>query len=125
MTRPIAYLGAAALLMTGIALLPSPIVAGGTSNTSIMAGRTFILGGEQRTGMSVKAANTGKVPVEVLLMEDNRERSIALLTPGQSSELKVPAHHAALFRNASKDVATMHFRLSRSVTSLSMRYDEK
>jgi hypothetical protein len=120
-THPITLAACAALLAATFVLFATPVSAGG--GTYIDAGRTFMLGGEQETELQVRGRNTGNVPVEFLLMANGKERSVVIIAPGKTAELRIPAGSTALFRNASDRKAVMKFELTDEVNKLSMRYD--
>jgi hypothetical protein len=103
-------------------LLGSPR-ANAADGTLIEPGKTFMLGGEQAVELQVRGRNTGNVPVEFLLMAKGKERSVAIVEPGKTFGLRVPAGNTALFRNASDRRATLKFELSEDISALSMRYD--
>jgi hypothetical protein len=126
MIKPSTFLtaGFASLLLAALTLSPPPLIAGVTSSTSIEAGKTFVLGGEQRRTLSVDARNDGDVAVEILLAANGSERKIARIVPGASTRLKVPAGNAALFRNASSRTATVYLKLGLGANGLSMRYTD-
>jgi hypothetical protein len=124
MTKPYVFLtaGLAALLLAVLALSPMSLLAGTTSSTSIEAGQTFIFAGEQRMALAVAARNDGEVPVEILLLENGNERSVATIAPAASMKLTVPARTVALFRNASSKKALMHLKFNGSASGLTMGY---
>lgn len=124
MTKPYLFLttGFAAILLAVLTLSPMSLYAGTTSDTSIEAGQTFVFAGEQRMALAVAARNDGEVSVQILLLENGKERAVATIAPGGSIKLKVPARTTALFRNASSKQALMHLKFNGSPSSLTMRY---
>lgn len=116
--------GFASLLLAALTLSPVPLIAGVTSSTSIEAGKTFVLGGEQRRELSVAVRNDGDVPVDILLAANGGERKIMRIAPGASTRLKAPAGNAVLFRNTSSRTATMYLKLNRGADGLSMGYTD-
>jgi hypothetical protein len=95
----------------------------GVSNTCIGAGKTFMLGGKQRQSMTIDGNNIGNTEVEVLLLEDGKERAIASIKPGKSFTLDLPPRNTALFRNPTSRTATVKLKLTDAVSQLSMGYE--
>jgi hypothetical protein len=95
----------------------------GVSSTYIGAGKTFMLGGQQWRSMTIEGKNIGKSEVEVLLLEDGKERSITTVKPDKSFSLDLPPRNTALFRNPTSRTATVKLKLTNAVSQLSMGYE--
>jgi hypothetical protein len=95
----------------------------GVSNTYIGAGKTFMLGGRQDQPMTIEGKNIGNTEVEVLLLEDGKQRPITAVKPGKHFSLDLPARNTALFRNATSRTATVKLKLTNAVSRLSMGYE--
>jgi hypothetical protein len=95
----------------------------GVSNTLIGAGKTFMLGGQQWRSMTIKGKNIGNTEVEVLLLEERKERSITPVKPDKSFSIDLPARNTALFRNHASSTASVRLELTHAVSGLSMGYE--
>lgn len=95
----------------------------GVSNTYIGAGKTFMLGGLQQQSMTIEGNNIGNTEIEVLLLEDGKERPITTVKPDKSFSLDLPARNTALFRNPASRTATVKLKLTQAVSQLSMGYE--
>jgi hypothetical protein len=95
----------------------------GVSKTYIGAGKTFMLGGNQRAALTVEGRNIGPSTVSALLSADGRQTPIAEIAPGKAFSLELPPGNTALFRNDSKRTATLRIELTNAVSRLSMGYE--
>ena len=107
----------ASLTIAGFALT----LHAGVSNTSIGAGRTFMLGGGQQLPLRIEARNDSRATVEILLLADGKETAVGILKPGKSASLQLPRKTTALLRNTSKITATVH--ITGRIGGLSMSYE--
>ena len=110
------------VLLSGIALLTycGPI----TSQTTIEAGKQFVLGGGQRGAFRVAAHNVGPVPVSMAERRaDGAVQERGRLEPGQRVVLPFEAGSAALVRNLGERQAVLDFRITGSTSSLGMGYE--
>ncbi len=95
----------------------------GVSNTFIGAGKTFMLGGQQNRAITLEGRNIGNTDIEVLLLADGNEQSIAIVKPEKSFSLELPARNTALFRNHASRTASVKLKLTNAVSQLSMGYE--
>lgn len=96
--------------------------------TWIDAGKTFLLGGEQKAAFNVEGSNTGPVPVEIYSQsrENSADRKLIMtLAPGRKFALAIEPGQIAAFKNAApRQRAKLKLKLTEDVSRLSMRYEE-
>lgn len=96
---------------------------GGTSQNQIDGGKTFLLGGEQRSAVFVEGRNVGAVPVEILKELKGQRTPLITVAPGQTFEAVFEAGEIAMLRNTSaSEQAVVKVTFNRDVSQLSMRY---
>lgn len=105
-----------------LALVAVPVAARG-DGTLIGPGRTFLIGGDQTAPVVVAGVNAGRVPVTLLRARDGREATVRVVAIGERFSETFGAGETALFRNASRDRATVRIKLTRELFSSAMRYD--
>ncbi|MEZ6191618.1 MAG: hypothetical protein R3C45_10055 [Phycisphaerales bacterium] len=108
---------------------PAPRVGGQTlrSGLSIPPGETFILGGDQPHGFTVRANNIGPSGVEISADPNNDGSTPTILQPGANAEAKFEQGATARLRNLSDQrTAKLNVTIwSPNNQNLGMRYTEK
>ena len=95
------------------------------AQTVIEAGKTFLLGGEQKRPLSVEGKNIGKTVIEVSGETAGTRKVLVLLRPGSVVNQTFETGELARFRNTSNsERAVISFKITKDVGSLSMRYAE-
>jgi hypothetical protein len=94
------------------------------SETSIDAGQSFLLGGEQRGPFSAAVKNTGAVPVALFVESDGARRPVIVLVPNASIEAEFQPREVAVFSNTSNRRAVIKVDIRGGDSrNLGMRYD--
>jgi hypothetical protein len=78
----------------------------------------------QRQSITIEGTNIDNAEVELLLLVDGKEQSIATVTPGERFCLELPARNTALFRNHALRTASVKPKLTNAVSALSMGYEK-
>ena len=60
------------------------------SETTIGAGQSFLLGGQQERRFAATVRNTGRVPVAVLVESDGSRRPVTVLQPAINNQANLP-----------------------------------
>lgn len=110
------------LAATGFALLL--VACGTTSQTTIPAGKSFVLGGEQRRDLLLEGRNLGPAAVEVLRQAGEKRTAVGTLAPGQLFSRRFAAGEAVVVRNLSaSEPAMIDVQFNHEAQGLTMRYE--
>ena len=94
------------------------------STTYIEPGQSFLLGGGQPGGFSVRGRNAGGTPVTVYSEQAGRRDSVTTLAPGAPIDAEFPSNAMAVFRNTSRTTAAeVSITVTGTTSGLGMRYE--
>ena len=92
-----------------------------TSNTIINGNKTFELGEGRHGSYLAIIKNVSKTPVEIYEADlDGQEQFNAVIKPGQKLSLNVQANKKVLFKNKTRETASLHLVIKGNVSGLSM-----
>lgn len=96
-----------------------------TSTTMIDPGKSFRLGGDQRSAFTVRGSNAGPVPVIVFVEQRGTRDSVTTLAPGAPVDARFPSGSTAIFMNTSRtQVASVAITVTGDINGLDMRYEQ-
>jgi hypothetical protein len=91
------------------------------SETSIDAGQSFLLGGDQGGAYDATVTNVGSVPVGVFLETGGVRRRVIELAPDSTIEAVIEPRNMVVFENASRQRAVLKI-VAKGARDLGMRY---